>query len=110
MKIAVCQFNPIIGDLKGNAEKILTGYRRAVDEGADLAVFPELFLCGYPPLDLVEKKEFRDAVKTAAEEIASHTSNTGLIFGSITEDFEFSVGTGVYNSAVLCYDAKIQFI
>jgi NAD+ synthetase len=110
MKIAVCQFNPIIGDLKGNAEKILTGYKRAVNEGADLAIFPELFLCGYPPLDLVEKKEFRDAVKTAAEEIASYTSNTGLIFGSITEDFEFSVGTGVYNSAVLCYDGKIQFI
>ena len=110
MKIAVCQFNPIIGDLKGNAEKILTGYKRAVNEGADLAIFPELFLCGYPPLDLVEKKEFRDAVKKAAEEIASHTSNTGLIFGSITEDFEFSVGTGVYNSAVLCYDGKIQFI
>jgi NAD+ synthetase len=110
MKIAVCQFNPIIGDLKGNAEKILTGYKRAIDEGADLAVFPELFLCGYPPLDLVEKKEFRDAVKKAAEEIASYTSNTGLIFGSITEDFEFSVGTGVYNSAVLCYDGKIQFI
>jgi NAD+ synthetase len=110
MKIAVCQFNPIIGDLKGNSEKILTGYKKAIDEEADLAVFPELFLCGYPPLDLVEKKEFRDAVKTAAEEIASHTSNTGLIFGSITEDFELSVGTGVYNSAVVCYDGKIQFI
>jgi len=110
MKIAVCQFNPIIGDLKGNSNKILEGYLRAVNEGADLAIFPELFLCGYPPLDLVEKKEFRDAVKITAEEIASHTTGTGLIFGSITEDFEFSVGTGVYNSAVLCYDGKIQFI
>jgi NAD+ synthase (glutamine-hydrolysing) len=110
MKIAVCQFNPIIGDLKGNADKILSGYKKAVKDGADLAIFPELFLCGYPPLDLVEKKEFRDAVKIAAEEIASFTTGTGLIFGSITEDFEFNIGTGVYNSAVLCYDGKIQFI
>jgi len=110
MRIAVCQFNPIIGDLKGNANKILSGYKRAVDEKADIAIFPELFLCGYPPLDLVEKKEFRDAVKIAADEIASCTTDTGLIFGSITEDYEFSVGTGVYNSAVLCYNGKIQFI
>ncbi len=110
MKIAVCQFNPIIGDLKGNTSKILNGYKRAVNDGAELAVFPELFLCGYPPLDLVEKKEFRDAVKSAATDIASQTNHVGLIFGTITEDYEDKIGTGVYNSAVLCYDGKIQFI
>lgn len=110
MKIAVCQFNPVIGDLKGNSEKIVLGYKRAVDDGADLVVFSELFLCGYPPLDLVEKKEFRQAVINAAEKIADHTNDVGLIFGTITEDFEDKIGTGVYNSAVLCYDGKIQFV
>jgi NAD+ synthetase len=110
MKIAVCQFNPVVGDLKGNSEKIVLGYKRAVDDGADLVVFSELFLCGYPPLDLVEKKEFRQAVINAAEEIADHTNDVGLIFGTITEDFEDKIGTGVYNSAVLCYDGKIQFV
>ncbi|MEW6701321.1 MAG: NAD+ synthase [Bacteroidota bacterium] len=110
MKIAVCQSNPVIGNLKGNSEKILSGYKRAVDEEVDLVVFPELFLCGYPPLDLVEKKEFRGAVKKAAGEIALHTKNTGLIFGTITEDYEDKIGTGVYNSAALCYDGKIQFV
>lgn len=110
MKIAVCQFNPVIGDLKGNSEKIILGYKRAVDDGADLVVFSELFLCGYPPLDLVEKKEFRQAVINAAEEIADRTNDAGLIFGTITEDFEDKIGTGVYNSAVLCYDGKIQFV
>lgn len=110
MKIAVCQYNPIVGDLKGNKEKILNGYNSAINDDADLVVFPELFLCGYPPLDLVEKKEFRNAVKLAAEEIASKTGNVGLIFGSITETFEDNIGTNVYNSALLCFDGKIQFV
>lgn len=109
MKIAVCQANPIIGDIKGNASKILDGYKKAVEYGVDLVVFPELFLCGYPPLDLVEKKEFREAVRFAAEEIASQTKATGLLFGTITEDYEDKIGTGVYNSAVLCYNGKIRF-
>lgn len=110
MRIAVCQSNPIIGDIKGNTEKILRGYKRGLEEKADLVVFPELFLCGYPPLDLVEKKEFRDAVKFAAEYIAKQTNHVGLIFGTITEDYQDKIGTGVYNSAALCYDGKIQFI
>ncbi|KAF0139555.1 MAG: NAD+ synthetase [Stygiobacter sp.] len=110
MKIAVCQSNPIIGDLKGNKGKILAGYKLAEKDKADLIVFPELFLCGYPPLDLVEKKEFRDSVRKAAEEIAAVTGEVGLIFGSITETFEDNIGTNVYNSALLCFGGKIQFV
>lgn len=109
MKIAICQANPIIGDINGNASKILTWYKKASAEEVDLVVFPELFLCGYPPLDLVEKKEFRDAVRNTAEKIAAQTNQTGLIFGTITEDYQDKIGTGVYNSAVLCYNGKIQF-
>jgi NAD+ synthetase len=110
MKIFVCQTNPIIGDIKGNTEKILEGYNRGIQEQADIVVFPELFLCGYPPLDLVEKREFRDSVIQAAEQIASKTSSTGLLFGSITEVYEDLIGTNVFNSALLCYDGKIQFV
>jgi len=110
MKIAICQSNPIIGDIKGNKEKIINGYKKGISDGADLVVFPELFLCGYPPLDLVEKKEFREEVIKTASEIASQTNSTGLIFGSITEDYEDNIGTNVYNSALLCYNGKIQFV
>ncbi len=109
MKIALCQINTVIGDVGGNKGKILDFYHRAVEDHADLAIFPELSLPGYPPLDLIEKEEFRKTVNSAALEIASQTGETGLIFGSITEDFD-SVGTGLYNSAILCYDGKIQFV
>ena len=109
MKIALCQINTIIGDLKFNKKKILEGYQKGQNDGADLVIFPELALIGYPPLDLVEKQEFRDAVSAAANEIAGITSGTGLIFGSITEDND-RIGTDIHNSAVLCYDGKIQFV
>ncbi len=109
MKIALCQFNPIIGDIRGNKLKILEGYRRGQNDGADLIIFPELALCGYPPLDLVEKREFRETIYLAASEIASQTKDAGLLFGSIVEENE-NIGTGIYNSALLCYNGEIQFV
>jgi len=108
MKIALCQINPIIGDIKGNKEKILIGYQKGIENEVDLVIFPELTITGYSPQDLIEKKEFRSIVKNTTKEIASQTSSVGLIFGTITEEFD-KVGTGLYNSAVLCYDGKIQF-
>ncbi len=109
MKIAVCQLNSIIGDLDYNKNKIVEHYLRGVKDGVDLVVCPELSLCGYPPQDLVEKEEFRDALAKYTDEIAEITGKVGLIFGTITEEFD-NVGTGLYNSAVLCYNGKVQFI
>lgn len=109
MKLALCQIDPIIGDIEYNKNKILKGYKEGIKSGADLVIFPELSLVGYPPLDLVEKKEFRLAVDKAAKEISAQTNSVGLIFGSITEDDD-RIGTDVHNSALLCYDGKIQFI
>jgi len=109
VKIAVCQINSIIGDLDFNKSKIIDSYKRGVKDKVDLVICPELSLVGYPPLDLVEKKEFRDAAARKALEIASVTGETGLIFGSITEDND-NVGTDIHNSAILCYDKKIQFV
>ncbi|MDR3610755.1 MAG: NAD+ synthase [Ignavibacteriaceae bacterium] len=109
MKIAVCQINTIIGDLENNKRKIVEWYKKAEGDKADLVIFPELCLVGYPPLDLVEKKEFRDAAIQAAHEIALITGSTGLIFGSICEGDDH-IGTDIHNSAFLCYNGKIQFI
>ncbi|MFH1196316.1 MAG: NAD+ synthase [bacterium] len=110
MKIALCQIDPVIGDIEGNKEKIKLGYKRAAEDCVDLVIFPELAVCGYPPLDLIEKKYFREVVQKTNVELASVTGEVGLLFGSITEDFDDKIGTGVYNSAVFCYDGQIQFV
>lgn len=109
MKIALCQINPIIGNLDYNKSKIIDGYNKGVKEKADIVIFPELSLIGYPPQDLVEKKEFRDAVTKTSNELAALTTNTALIFGSITDDNDL-IGTDIHNSAILCYGGKIQFV
>lgn len=109
MKIAVCQINPVIGDIGYNRNKIEKGYEKAVEQGADLAVFPELSLLGYPPQDLVEKKEFRDAAFKAVKQLAAQTGATGLIFGCISEEID-NIGTNLFNSVYLCAEGEIKFI
>jgi len=109
MKIALGQINPIIGNLDYNKQKIIKGYEKGVKAKADLVIFPELSLVGYPPLDLVEKEEFRKAVNKKIKEIAKVTGKIGLLFGAITEDDDL-IGTNIHNSAVLCYEGKVQFI
>ncbi|MCH7773895.1 MAG: NAD+ synthase, partial [Bacteroidetes bacterium] len=109
MKIALCQLNSIIGNLDFNKDKILNGYKKGVEAGADLVICPELSLVGYPPRDLVEKSEFREAVKDHILEIAKATNEVGLIFGAITEDDDL-IGTNIHNSAILCFEGKVQFI
>ncbi len=109
MKIALCQINTIIGDLDYNKNKISDGYKKATSAKVDLVIFPELALVGYPPRDLVEKAEFRNAVSERINELASQTGETGLLFGAVTEDDDL-VGTNIHNSAVLCYNGKVQFI
>ena len=109
MKIALCQLNSIIGNLDFNKNKIINGYKKGVEAVADLVICPELSLVGYPPRDLVEKSEFREAVKDHILEIAKATNDVGLIFGAITEDDDL-IGTNIHNSAILCFEGKVQFI
>ncbi|MHB1686238.1 MAG: NAD+ synthase [Ignavibacteriaceae bacterium] len=109
MKIALSQTNTIIGDLDFNKARIIEGYKKSVEDEVDLVIFPELSLVGYTPQDLVEKKEFREAVNKSVKDIAEITGEVAILFGAITEDDDL-IGTDIHNSAILCFDGKIQFI
>src|SRR6202048_3446004 len=77
LAIALAQLNATVGDVAGNAEKVRRARATAAGEGADLVVFPELFIAGYPPEDLVLKPAFQAACRAAVEELARETADGG---------------------------------
>lgn len=111
MKIALAQINPIIGDFDGNARKILGFMERAAQGAADLVVFPELAVCGYPPADLLEKPAFVARAGQVIEELAARTAalNVAVICGYVTPAHP-STGKHVMNSAALLRDGRVEFV
>ena len=83
MRVALAQLNFTVGDLEGNTDRILQCAREASDQGADLTVFPELSICGYPPLDLVTTAGFRDANEAQLQRLARESASldTALVVG-----------------------------
>jgi NAD+ synthase len=77
LTITLAQLNPTVGDVTGNAEKVRRARAQAAKDGADLVLFPELFLAGYPPEDLVLKPAFQAACRSAIEELARETVDGG---------------------------------
>ena len=106
MKIALAQLNPTVGDLSGNAEKIIQTHQRLSEQGADLIVFPELFLTGYPPEDLVLRPAFQQAVhETVAGLLVQINSGAGVLLGTIwAEDDK------LYNAVVLIDRGEIAAV
>jgi NAD+ synthase len=104
LRIALCQLSQRVGDLAGNADRMLEWRARAAAEGADLVMVPELQLTGYPPEDLVLKPEFVRQTMETAERLIDATADGGpaLLFGSIHAD------EGVnFNVAILAEDGRI---
>src|SRR5438552_5892907 len=84
LAIALAQLNPIVGDLAGNAAKARRARAAAAADGADLVLFSELFIAGYPPEDLVLKPAFQAACRAAVEALARETADGGpaLLIGT----------------------------
>src|SRR5437660_1049814 len=77
LAIALAQLNPTVGDVAGNAAKVRAARAIAAGHGADLIIFPELFISGYPPEDLVLKPAFQAACRAAVEALARETADNG---------------------------------
>jgi NAD+ synthase (glutamine-hydrolysing) len=110
MRIALAQINNTVGDLQANAAKILHFAQRADDAGADLVVFPELALSGYPPRDLVEKDSFLDRTEAALHQLAANTASlkTNLIVGYVSRSPEHSA-IKAQNSAAVIGSGRVLF-
>lgn len=98
MKIALAQLNYIIGDFNFNTQKIISAIHEAKSKGADLVVFAELCVCGYPPRDFLEFSEFIESCESAAQEIAKVCSDIACIIGLPTKN-PMIQGKDLFNSA-----------
>ena len=82
LRVAVAQIDTTVGDFAGNSEKIVAFGRRAEERGADLVLFPELAVCGYPPKDLLERRSFLREAERAADRIARASGTATWLFGA----------------------------
>jgi NAD+ synthase (glutamine-hydrolysing) len=107
MKIALAQQNYHIGHFEANTQKILEAIAEAKNQGADLIVFSELCVCGYPPRDFLEFDDFITKCRTAVDNIAAVSTGIGVIVGA-PERNPLVEGKDLFNSGWLLYDGKVQ--
>jgi len=99
LRVAVAQIDTTVGDFPGNSEKIVAFGRRAESAGADLVLFPELAVSGYPPRDLVERRSFLDEAERATDRIARATGSATWLYGAPLRN-RARTGRNVFNAAV----------
>jgi len=103
LRVLIAQLNLLVGDVAGNRDRVLAAARAARDgQGADLVVFPELTLTGYPPEDLLLRPELIERTEVALAEICAETHGIGLVLG-----YPRATLGGLYNAAGLIADGRI---
>ncbi len=109
MKIAAAQINPTVGDIAGNVEKILTYVGRGKELGAQLVVFPELCLTGYPPRDLLERPSFIEQNIAALGDLAAKAKDVSVLVGFVEKNLS-AEGKPLYNAAALLEGGEIAYV
>ena len=105
IRVALAQLNFCLGDFESNVASITEAYDRALEREADVVVFSELAVCGYPPEDLLLKQRFLEDARSALEDVAAHTSNAVAVVGFPEQD-----GERIYNSAAVCHQGAVTGI
>jgi NAD+ synthase (glutamine-hydrolysing) len=111
MKIAIAQINPIIGDLLGNAEKILEMSQQAASENVRLLLTPELSICGYPPRDLLLNPSFVESIDKTLQKLAEDLpANLAVLVGTVVKNSQAHISgeKNLFNSMALLENGKIQ--
>ena len=103
MKIAIAQINATVGNIQGNANKILDFANRAREAGASLIITPELALCGYPPEDLLFREDFKQACEQALVRLAEQVTGITLLVGHPHQQNGY-----LYNAASILKNGKVQ--
>jgi NAD+ synthase (glutamine-hydrolysing) len=107
MKIVLAQQNYHIGNFEKNTEKIISAIEEAKRQGADLVVFSELCVCGYPPRDFLEFNDFIDKCREAINAIKQHADTIGVLVGSPAKN-PVVEGKDLFNAAYLLYEKEIK--
>jgi NAD+ synthase (glutamine-hydrolysing) len=109
MRLGLAQINTTVGDLAGNRRRILDAYATLVDRGAELVVFPELVVCGYPPRDLLFKRHFVPDVEASLKAIAAAVGEVPALVGTV-ESNPGGSGRPFFNAAALCHRGKVAAV
>src|ERR1700712_154598 len=109
MKIVLAQQNYHIGNFEDNLRKILAAIRQAKEAGADLVVFSELCVCGYPPRDFLEFDDFISKCYAAIDEIKQHADTIAVIVGAPDKNI-IPKGKDLFNAAFFLYDKMVKNI
>ena len=110
MKIGIAQINTTVGDLAGNQQLILDAYTALVKDGAELIIFPELAVCGYPPRDLLFKSRFVSDIEATLKSIAAEIGTVPAVIGTVEARDAHEAGRPFYNAAAWCENGDIQVI
>ena len=109
MRIALAQIDPVVGDIAGNSAAIARTIDAARDGGADLVVFGELSVVGYPPRDLLRKKRFIADSVAAVEDLAGRCDGISALVGFVRENPDHT-GRPLQNAAALLADGQVQSV
>ncbi|MFW5876739.1 MAG: NAD+ synthase [Myxococcota bacterium] len=110
MRIGLCQIDPTVGDLQGNADRVLAAARRAREQGAELAVFPELAICGYPPRDLLERERFVHQQREALERVARDAPAGLTSLVGFVDRIDRGAGRQLHNAAAVVRDGRVEHV